>query len=319
MSRSLVCGGAGFVGSHLCESLLEAGHEVVAVDNLITGREKNIAHLFERSDFEYLFADVCEALELDGPADYIFHLASPASPPDFKRIPFETMKAGSFATHHLLELAREKGARFLLASTSEVYGDPPPEHHPQVETYWGNVNSIGERSVYDEAKRYAEALTMAYHREYGHPTRIARIFNTYGPRMSPDDGRVVTNFVTQALRGEDLTLYGSGDQTRSFCFVTDTTRGLHRLMMCDEVTPVNIGNPIERTVRELAETIIRIVGCDSEIVKKPLLFEDDPRQRKPDISKAKRILDWEPTVELEDGLRETIAYLREEIGAPGRA
>ena len=242
------------------------------------------------------------------------HLASPASPVDFKRIPFETMRAGSYGTHVMLELAWRCGAVFFLASTSEVYGDPPAEHHPQVESYWGNVNPNGPRSVYDEAKRYAEAVTMAYHRQYGLETRIVRIFNTYGPRMRPDDGRVVTNLVCQALRGEPLTLYGTGSQTRSFCYVSDLAAGLYRLLLSQEDSPVNIGNPIEFTVRELAELILEMTGSKSPVVTVPLPFEDDPRQRRPNISKAKQQLGWEPHVPLKEGLAQTIAYLRAEIG-----
>ncbi len=313
MKISVVCGGSGFVGSHLCERLLDEGHRVTAVDNFVTGRSKNVAHLREHAAFELVDQDVTEWFTFEDPIDYLYHLASPASPPDFKRIPFETMKAGSYATHNLLELAREKGARFLLASTSEVYGDPPAEHHPQQETYWGNVNPIGDRSVYDEAKRYAEALTMAYRREYNLETRIARIFNTYGPRMSPGDGRVVTNFVSQALRGDPVTLYGDGNQTRSFCFVTDTVDGLYRLMMSDETTPVNVGNPIEQTVRQLAERIVAITGSRSAIETRPLLFADDPKQRQPDIAKARQVLGWEPKVSIEDGLARTVEFLRGEL------
>lgn len=316
MKTTLVCGGAGFIGSHLCERLLDEGHRVIAVDNFITGRKRNLAPILEHDRFTLLEVDVTERFSCDDPIDYLFHLASPASPPDFKRIPIETMKAGSYATHVLLELAREKGARFLFSSTSEVYGDPPNEHHPQRETYWGNVNPIGERAVYDEAKRYAEALTAAYYREFALETRIARIFNTYGPRMSPDDGRVVTNFVGQALRGEPLTLYGDGSQTRSFCYVTDTVDGLYRLMMSAETTPVNIGNPIELTVRELAETIVQLTGSKSDIATKPLLFQDDPKQRRPDIAKAEEVLGWRPVVTIEEGLPNTIAHLREELGIP---
>jgi dTDP-glucose 4,6-dehydratase len=241
------------------------------------------------------------------------HMASPASPPDFKRIPFETMRAGSFATHVMLDIAHQKKARFFIASTSEIYGDPPAEHHPQVESYFGNVNPIGPRSVYDEAKRYAETATMAYQREYGLETRIVRIFNTYGPRMRPDDGRVVTNLICQALRGEEMTLYGEGTQTRSFCYVSDLIDGIYRLVLSDEKEPVNIGNPIERTVRELADLVKALTGSKSPVVTVPLPFKDDPRQRRPDISKAKRVLGWEPKVSIEDGLKLTIEHLRKEI------
>lgn len=313
MGRAVVSGGAGFLPSHICELLLDAGHEVLALDNLVTGQERNVAHLLDRPDFRFVEQDVSEPFTLDGPADYVLHLASPASPPDFKRIPFETMRAGSFASHIMLEHAREKGARYLLASTSEIYGDPPAEHHPQVESYFGNVNSVGERSVYDEAKRYAEMVTTAYHREFGLDTRIVRIFNTYGPRMKHDDGRVVTNFVAQALRGEPLTLHGDGSQTRSFCYVTDTAAGIFKLLMSDETGPVNIGNPVEFTVRELAEIVIELTGSESELTTIPMPFVDDPKQRRPDISKAKSVLGWEPTVELREGLEPTIAYLREAV------
>lgn len=313
MAKALVSGGSGFLGSHLCDRLLEEGIEVVVLDNFITGRRENLGHLSDEPRLELIEQDVSETFEYEGAVDYVFHLASPASPPDFSRIPFETMRAGSYATHNLIELAREKGARFLFASTSEIYGDPPPEHHPQREEYFGNVNPNGVRSVYDEAKRYGEAVTMAYHREHGLATRIVRIFNTYGPRMRPDDGRVVTNLGCQALRGKPLTLYGDGSQTRSFGFVTDTVDGIFRLMMSDEVTPVNIGNPREFTVRQLAEMIIEMTDSRSEIITVPLPTVDDPKQRCPDISKAKRVLGWEPTIEIEAGLKETIAYLRETI------
>lgn len=314
MATVLVAGGAGFVGSHLCDRLLEENHEVIAVDNFITGRRENVAHLESRSRFHLIEHDVSEPLTLKASVDHVLHLASPASPDDFVRIPIPILKAGSYATHNLLELARAQGARFLLASTSEIYGDPPPEHHPQRESYFGNVNPIGPRSVYDEAKRYAESATMAYHREFGLATRIVRIFNTYGPRMRPDDGRVVTNFVTQALAGKPLTLYGDGAQTRSFCYVTDLVDGIYRLLMSEEVEPVNIGNPIEFTVRELAELIVRLTGSSSAVVCVPKPFEDDPRQRKPDIGKARRVLQWEPQVALEEGLKRTIEDLRGALG-----
>lgn len=309
----LVTGGAGFLGSHLCDRLLEEGHEVIAIDNFITGRSNNIQHLSENPHFRFIQKDACEPYGIDDPVDAVMHLASPASPPDFRRIPFETLSAGSFATHTALEFAREKNARFLLASTSEIYGDPPSSHHPQREDYWGNVNPIGERSVYDEAKRYAEAVTMAYHREYGLQTRIVRIFNTYGPRMRPDDGRVVTNFISQALRGEPLTLYGGGRQTRSFCFVSDLIDGIYRLLLSDEVMPVNIGNPGEFHVRDLAEIVIEMTGSKSETVDIPLPFADDPQQRCPDITRAKTILGWEPTIPLREGLEPTIEYMRGEV------
>lgn len=313
MERVVISGGAGFLGSHLCERMLEDGLAVVVFDNFITGRRKNIEHLFGHPHFTFVEQDVSVACDVEGSVDYVMHLASPASPADFKRIPFETLRAGSFATHIMLDLARRKGARFFLASTSEVYGDPPPEHHPQVETYFGNVNPNGPRSVYDEAKRYAEAVTMAYHRQYDLDTRIVRIFNTYGPRMRPDDGRVVTNLVSQALRGEPLTLYGDGLQTRSFCYVLDLIDGFCRLLRSEETTAVNIGNPGEFTIRELAELVIELTGSQSKIISVPLPFVDDPKQRRPDISKAKRILDWEPRISLHEGLAKTIEYLRSEL------
>ncbi len=312
MERVVISGGAGFLGSHLCDRMLDDGLAVVVFDNFITGRRKNIEHLFDNPNFTFVEQDVSVACDIKGSVDYIMHLASPASPDDFKRIPFETLRAGSFATHVMLELARRKGARFFFASTSEVYGDPPPEHHPQVETYFGNVNPNGPRSVYDEAKRYAEAVTMAYHRQYDLDTRIVRIFNTYGPRMRPDDGRVVTNLVSQALRGKPLTLYGDGSQTRSFCYVLDLIDGFCRLLRSEETTPVNIGNPIEFTIRELADLVIELTGSNSKIVTVPLPFADDPKQRRPDISKAKRLLDWEPRIPLREGLAKTIDYLRKE-------
>ena len=314
MGRVLVSGGTGFLGSHMVDRLLSEGHEVFVYDNCITGRWKNLAHQQSNPNLHCIRHDVSVEFEFDGSLDYVLHMASPASPPDFKRIPFETIAAGSFATHNLLELAKVKGARFFLTSTSEVYGDPPPEHHPQVESYWGHVNPIGDRSVYDEAKRYAEMITMAYAREYKLETRIVRIFNTYGPRMRPDDGRVVTNFIQQALKNEPITVYGDGSQTRSFCYCSDNIEGLYRLIMSNEREPVNIGNPIERTVRELGEIIIKLTGSKSEIVALPQPFADDPKQRRPDISKAKRVLDWEPKVAIEDGLEKTIAYMREELG-----
>ena len=313
MSRAVVAGAAGFLPSHICERLLDDGHEVLGLDNFITGRPQNIAHLLDHPRFSFTEQDVSVPFEVKGEVDFVLHLASPASPPDFRRIPFETLRAGSYATHVTIELAREKGARYLLASTSEIYGDPPAEHHPQVEEYWGNVNPNGERSVYDEAKRYAEAVTMAYHREYGLETRIVRIFNTYGPRMRADDGRVVTNLISQALRGEPLTLYGDGSQTRSFCYVDDTADGIYRLLCSDETDPVNIGNPVEFTVRELAELILELTGSASEIITVPLPFADDPKQRKPVIEKARRLLGWEPAIVLRDGLVPTIEYLKGEV------
>lgn len=309
MARVVVAGGAGFLGSHLCDRLLAEGHEVVAVDNFLTGRRENLAHLENDSRFRLIEHDVSLPLELPGPVDYVMHLASPASPAEYVRCPIETLRAGSFATHLLLDLAVEKGARFLLASTSEVYGDPPPEHHPQKESFWGCVNPNGPRSMYDEAKRYAEAATMAYHRKYGIATRIIRIFNTYGPRMQPNDGRVVTNFITQALRGAPITLYGEGTQTRSFCYVSDLIDGMYRLLLSGETDPVNIGNPNEFSVAELAQIVLRIANSSSAVVYRPLP-PDDPRQRQPDITKARRVLGWEPLVSLEDGLRRTVEYIK---------
>jgi dTDP-glucose 4,6-dehydratase len=297
----------------MSDRLLLEGHEVYGVDNLVTGRQTNVDHLKDNPRFHYIQQDVSYPFEFPYDVEYVMHMASPASPPDFKRIPFETMRAGSFATHVMLDIAHQKKARFFIASTSEIYGDPPAEHHPQVESYFGNVNPIGPRSVYDEAKRYAETATMAYQREYGLETRIVRIFNTYGPRMRPDDGRVVTNLICQALRGEEMTLYGEGTQTRSFCYVSDLIDGIYRLVLSDEKEPVNIGNPIERTVRELADLVKALTGSKSPVVTVPLPFKDDPRQRRPDISKAKRVLGWEPKVSIEDGLKLTIEHLRKEI------
>lgn len=314
MSRTVISGGAGFIGSHLCDELIAKGHVVIAVDNFITGRKENVEHLLDHSRFELIEHDICEPFEVAGRVDYVLHLASPASPPDFERIPLETLRAGSYGTHVMLDLAREKDADFLLASTSEVYGDPPAEQHPQREEYWGNVNPVGARSVYDEAKRYAETATMAYHRSFGLKTHIARIFNTYGPRMHADDGRVVTNFIRQTLQGEPITIYGEGTQTRSFSYVSDTVEALIRLLMSDEPMPVNVGNPKECTVLELAERILELTGGTSEIVREPQPFEDDPKQRKPDISRARAILDWEPIVDLDDGLTRSIAFLRKELG-----
>ena len=306
--RALVTGGAGFLGSHLCERLLQAGHEVLCVDNLITGSLDNIAHLFGAPAFRFIKYDVTEYLFVEGPLAYVLHFASPASPVDYLRLPIQTLKVGSLGTHKALGLAKAKGARFLLASTSEVYGDP--QVHPQPEAYWGHVNPVGPRGVYDEAKRFAEALTMAYHRAHGVETRIARIFNTYGPRMRPHDGRVVSNFCIQALRGEPLTIYGDGSQTRSFCFVTDTVEGLVRLLLSAEGEPVNIGNPVEFTIRDLVATLERVLGRPLPVSRHPLP-QDDPRVRQPDITRARAALGWEPTVELETGLRATLAYFQQ--------
>lgn len=310
MARILITGGAGFIGSHLADRFLADGHEVICIDNLVTGDVANIAHI--KSDkFAFIKYDITNYLYVDGPLDYILHFASPASPIDYLELPIQTMKVGSLGTHKALGLAKEKKARFLLASTSEVYGDPLV--HPQTEDYWGNVNPIGPRGVYDEAKRFSEAMTMAYHRYHGVETRIVRIFNTYGPRMRIKDGRAVPNFMTQALRGEDITVYGDGSQTRSFCYVSDEVDGIVRLLFSDVDTPVNIGNPAEMSVLRMAETIVKITGSKSRIVFKPLP-EDDPKVRQPDITKAKKLLGWEPKVGLEEGLANTLQYFKDKLG-----
>jgi dTDP-glucose 4,6-dehydratase len=309
--RTLVTGGAGFLGSHLCDRLLREGHEVICADNLITGTADNIAHLLGREGFRFIKQDVTEYLYLEGRLDYLLHFASPASPVDYLRLPIQTLKVGSLGTHKALGLAKAKEARLLLASTSEVYGDP--QIHPQPESYWGHVNPVGPRGVYDEAKRFAEAMTMAYHRHHGVETRIARIFNTYGPRMRPHDGRVISNFLIQALEGTPLTIYGDGRQTRSFCYVSDLVDGLYRLLLSDEVDPVNLGNPAERTIKDLVTAVERILGHPLPVTYEPLP-QDDPRVRQPDITRARERLGWEPTVDLEDGLRETIAYFRKQKG-----
>jgi dTDP-glucose 4,6-dehydratase len=312
--RALVTGGAGFLGSHLCDRLLQAGYEVLCLDNLITGDLDNIAHLFGTAAFRFIKHDVTEYLYVAGPLDAVLHFASPASPVDYLRLPIQTLKVGSLGTHKALGLAKAKGARFLLASTSEVYGDP--QVHPQPEGYWGHVNPVGPRGVYDEAKRFAEALTMAYHRAHGVDTRIARIFNTYGPRMRPHDGRVVSNFCLQALTGAPLTLYGEGTQTRSFCFVTDTVEGLFRLLTSTEGEPVNIGNPTEFTIQALVATLERVLGRALPVVRQPLP-QDDPRVRQPDITRAQERLGWVPTVTLETGLRATLRHFQGKgIGPP---
>ncbi len=302
---SLVTGGAGFLGSHICDRLLAEGHRVVAMDNLITGNLDNIAHLRARTDFEFIHHNVTVHIDFAGELDYIFHFASPASPIDYLELPIQTLKVGSLGTHNALGLAKAKGARLLLASTSEVYGDPLV--HPQVESYWGNVNPIGPRGVYDEAKRFAEAIVMAYHRYHGVQTRIVRIFNTYGPRMRPKDGRIVPAFCCQALKGEPMTVFGDGLQTRSFCYVSDLVDGIFRLMMSDHSDPVNVGNPRELTVMDFARKIKELTGSASPIVHKPLPV-DDPKVRQPNIDKARRLLGWEPRMPLEDGLRLTIDY-----------
>lgn len=304
--RSLVTGGAGFLGSHLCEYLLRKGHEVIAMDNLLTGTVANIEHL-QGEHFKFIKHDVTEYIYIAGKIDYIWHFASPASPLDYLQLPIQTLKVGALGTHKALGLALEKKASFLLASTSEVYGDPL--EHPQKETYWGNVNPVGPRGVYDEAKRFGEALTMAYHRYKGVDTKIVRIFNTYGPRMRPNDGRAIPTFIPQALHNEPLTVFGDGSQTRSFCYVDDLIEGIYRLMMSDYHEPVNIGNPHEMTVREMAELVIKIAGSSSVIIEKPLP-ENDPKVRQPDISLAKKLLDWEPKVPIEEGLKITIDWYR---------
>jgi dTDP-glucose 4,6-dehydratase len=302
MSTALVTGGTGFLGSHLCEFLLAEGHRVICVDNLDTSTLQNINHIRDER-FVFINHDIVEHLDIDEPLDVVFHLASPASPIDYARLPLHTLKVGSYGTHNALGLAKFKRARFLIASTSEVYGDP--QVHPQPETYWGHVNPIGPRGVYDEAKRYAEAMTMAYHRQQGVDTCIARIFNTYGPRMRPHDGRAIPTFIRQALGDKPITVFGDGSQTRSFCYVDDLIRGLYLLAMSEEHLPVNIGNPGEYTILELAETVIRVIGSKSEIVHEALPI-DDPQVRQPDITRAREILGWEPEVELDDGLRRTL-------------
>jgi dTDP-glucose 4,6-dehydratase len=305
--RFVMSGAAGFIGSHLCDRVLAEGHSVVGIDNLITGSRRNIAHLENHSSFEFVEADVCRGVRVEGPIDRVLHLASLASPVDYLAHPIETLDAGSIGTRNLLELARAHEAGFLLTSTSECYGDPAV--HPQVETYWGNVNPVGPRSCYDESKRFAEALTMAYHRTFGLRTHIARIFNTYGPRMALNDGRVVPAFLDQALRGAPLTVFGDGSQTRSFCYVSDMVDGLYRLIQSDEPDPVNLGNPAELTILDFARHIREFTGSRAPIEFQPLPT-DDPRQRQPDIAKAKRVLGWEPKVALDDGLRETVAYFQ---------
>ena len=305
--RVLVTGAAGFLGSHLCDRFLADGHDVVGMDNFVTGRPENIAHLIGRPQFSFVQHDVTNFIYVDGVLDGVLHFASPASPRDYLELPIQTLKVGSLGTHKALGLAKAKRARFLLASTSEVYGDPTV--HPQPESYWGNVNPIGPRGVYDEAKRFAEAITMAYHRFHGVDTRVVRIFNTYGPRMRAHDGRVVSNFIVQALHGEPLTMYGDGSQTRSFCYVDDLVDGIVRLFHSAETDPVNIGNPVEFSVRELAERVLRLTGSRSSMVAEPLP-QDDPKVRQPDITRARTLLGWEPKVTLEQGLERAIAYFR---------
>ncbi len=307
---SVVTGAAGFLGSHLTDLLLERGHRVIGIDNLVTGTVDNIAHLAGNRDFRFIEQDVTEFLFLDGSVDYVWHFASPASPIDYLELPIQTLKVGSLGTHKALGLAKNKGARFLIASTSEIYGDPLV--HPQPEEYWGNVNTIGPRGCYDESKRFAEAITMAYQREHKVETRIVRIFNTYGPRMRINDGRVVPAFVSQALKNKPITVFGDGKQTRSFCYYSDLIEGIYRLMMSDYGLPVNIGNPTELTMLQFAEEIIRATKSRSKISFKPLP-QDDPKQRRPDITKAKKLLKWEPRIELADGLVKTIEYFRQKV------
>jgi dTDP-glucose 4,6-dehydratase len=310
--RVLITGGAGFLGSHLCDKFLAEGHTVIAMDNLITGSTRNIEHLAGRDDFLFIKQDVTNYIYIEGPIDAVLHFASPASPIDYLNLPIQTLKVGALGTHKALGLAKAKGARFLQASTSEVYGDP--QVHPQPETYWGHVNPIGPRGVYDEAKRFAEALTMAYHRYHNVDTKIVRIFNTYGPRMRLEDGRVVPNFIPQALRGEPLTVFGDGLQTRSFCYCSDLIDGIYRLLLSDEHEPINIGNPTELTILEFAETINRLTGNPAGIVVQPeKRIQDDPQTRQPDITKARTLLGWSPQVSLEDGLTKTIEYFRHRI------
>lgn len=310
MARILVTGGAGFIGSHLCEFLLSKGHEVVCVDNLITGNQRNIQHLMGHKKFIYVDHDVSKPITVNGELDFVMHFASPASPIDYLKIPIQTLKAGSLGTHNLLGLSKDKKAGFMLASTSEVYGDPLV--NPQPETYWGNVNPIGERGCYDESKRFAEALTMAYHRIHKIDTKIVRIFNTYGPRNRPDDGRVVPAFINQAIRNQDITVFGDGKQTRSFCYVSDLIEGIYKLMNSKINDPINLGNPQEMTILQFAQEIINLTKSKSKIVHKPLPV-DDPHVRCPDITKAKKELHWEPKVSLHEGLQKTIDFFKEEM------
>jgi dTDP-glucose 4,6-dehydratase len=309
VARIVVTGAAGFIGSHLCETLLARGDSVIGIDNLVTGDLNNIAHL-RALDFQFIRHDVTQYIDVDGPVEYVLHWASPASPIDYLELPIQTLKVGSLGTHNALGLAKNKGATFVLASTSEIYGDPL--EHPQKETYWGHVNPIGPRGVYDEAKRFAEAITLAYHRTHGVNTKIVRIFNTYGPRMRLRDGRAVPAFVSQALANQDVTVFGDGTQTRSFCYVTDLVRGILSLMDAKTNEPVNIGNPHEVTIEEIARTIIRLIGSTSKIIYRPLPV-DDPRQRRPDITRARTLLGWEPTVGLEEGLKKSIEYFKTRV------
>lgn len=312
--RVVVTGGAGFIGSHLCRALLERGDQVTAIDNLLTGNIANVEELFAHPSFTFMRHDVSTYVHVPGPVDAVLHFASPASPADFERIPIQILKVGSLGTHHMLGLAKDKGARFLLASTSEVYGDP--QVHPQPETYWGHVNPIGPRGVYDEAKRFAEAMTYAYHRAHGVDVRVVRIFNTYGGRMRPDDGRAVSNFLVQALSGKPITIYGDGSQTRSFCYVEDEVRGILALLDSDHTGPINIGNPNEYTIRQMAEVALEVTGSTSELQYLPLPV-DDPAQRQPDITLARTVLGWEPKVDLREGLQRTADYFRTVLTADG--
>jgi dTDP-glucose 4,6-dehydratase len=305
--RVLITGAAGFLGSHLCDRFIKEGYKVIAMDNLITGDLQNIQHLFPSADFEFYHHDITKFVHVSGQLDYILHFASPASPIDYLKIPIQTLKVGAHGTHNLLGLAKDKGARMLIASTSEVYGDPSV--HPQTEDYWGNVNPVGPRGVYDEAKRYQEAITMAYHTYHGLETRIVRIFNTYGPRMRLNDGRVLPAFIGQAIRGEDLTVFGDGSQTRSFCFVDDLVEGIYRLLLSNYAYPVNIGNPGEITIKDFAEEILKLTGANQKIIYKELPT-DDPKQRQPDITLARKLLGWEPKVSRQEGLEKTYAYFK---------
>ena len=309
--RVLITGAAGFLGSHLCDRFLRDGHSVVGLDNFVTGSPENVAHLTGNDRFQFIRHNISEYTYVAGPLDGVLHFASPASPIDYLELPIQTLKVGSLGTHNSIGIAKAKGARFFLASTSEVYGDPL--EHPQRESYWGNVNPIGPRGVYDEAKRFSEAITMAYHRTHGLDTRIVRIFNTYGPRMRPRDGRVVSNFIVQALNGEDLTIYGDGSQTRSFCYVEDEVEGIYRLFMKGDSMPTNIGNPVEFTVRQLAEMVVELTGTKASIISEPLP-QDDPKVRKPDITRARTMLGWEPKIPLREGLVRTIEYFRGLLG-----
>ena len=311
MSKVVVTGGAGFIGSHLCGYLLNKNHQVICIDNLLTGDLINLAHLYGKENFLFINHDVTQYIYVEGKVDYVLHFASPASPIDYLQLPIQTLKVGSLGTHKALGLAKNKKACFLLASTSEVYGDPLT--HPQQEDYWGNVNPVGPRGVYDEAKRFAEAMTMAYHRYHEVDTRIARIFNTYGPSMRLNDGRAVPNFISQALRGEELTVYGDGSQTRSFCYISDLVEGLYRLMTSDVHEPVNLGNPHEFSVLELAELVLELIQSSSQIVFRPLP-QDDPRVRQPNITRAQKLLSWKPKVKLREGLEKTLEYFEEKLG-----